>query len=442
VNETPAQALARTVQLIANDVFGCQLGEDPDLEKAIVEGLRSATIRLAADQANLESYTGQTALATLFGLLAMMGLGIDLDIPEVELLPPQPPLVGHELRSALLAYGNDLIPQARVGTSLGEPELTCVLGDTISTDHKALRLTGDAWRCHVAREESAALRRWQGRWPIGALEAAAAAAPEGLRAALPRIAALAGRPLPPDARFHLELHRGIDLDLSVPGLRAQPLILGDVDFVSGGAITTAALYVLARVPGLSGRLRVIEPERLDLGNLNRYGLARRSDCDMMKIDVLARISSGKLSVVGLADRFDQDAADRIGLLAPRVMVGVDDIPSRWTVQREAPDWVCVAGTTHFYGLVTTHRRGEPCAGCAHPRDDDFTGPIPTISFVSFWAGLMQARALLVEASSARDTAAALHVWPFGLYGPRAVHPTGLMPRPDCPVGCAASRTAA
>ena len=98
MNEAPARALARTVQLVADDVFGRRLGEDPELEGAVLEGLRATTVRLVADRANLESYAGQTALVSLFGLLAMMGLGIDLDIPEIKLLPPQPPLFGDELR--------------------------------------------------------------------------------------------------------------------------------------------------------------------------------------------------------------------------------------------------------------------------------------------------------------------------------------------------------
>ncbi len=218
--------------------------------------------------------------------------------------------------------------------------------------------------------------------------------------------------------------------------------LGDVDFVSGGAITTAALYCLARVPGLSGRLRVIEPDRLDLSNLNRYGLARRSDCRQFKVYILTRIETRRLAVTGVRERFDHESAERIGPLSHRVVVGVDDIPSRWAVQRAADSWVGVAGTSHLYSLMTTHRPGEPCAGCAHPRDDDLDGPIPTISFVSFWAGLIQARALLIEAAGGQPTGAALHIWPFGLYGSRGLQPGGVPPRADCPVRCTASRTAA
>jgi molybdopterin/thiamine biosynthesis adenylyltransferase len=442
VSTPAALALARTVQLLVDDVFGRRLGEDPVLEAAIVQGLQSTTVRLRADRANLGSPDGQTAFVALFGLLAMMGIGIDLDIPQVDILASQPPLQEGELGHALLAYGADLIPGARIGTDIGAADLTFVLGDTPTPDATALRLTGDAWRCQIRRANPSTSRRWRGSWPFGALAGAGAAAAEGLRAALPRISTIADLPLPPNPRFHLDLGRSINLDLSAPGLQAHHMQLGNVDFVSGGAITTAALYCLARVPRVSGQLRVIEPDRLDLSNLNRYPLARRSDCDRFKVDILTKIQTRRLTVLGVHERFDPESAARIGPLSQRVLVGVDDIPSRWAVQRAANGWVGVAATSHFYGLMTTHQPGHPCAGCAHPRDDDLDGPIPTISFVSFWAGLIQARALLIDTAGTPSAGAALHISPFGLYGPRGLQPGGVPPRADCPVDCAASRTAA
>jgi molybdopterin/thiamine biosynthesis adenylyltransferase len=218
-------------------------------------------------------------------------------------------------------------------------------------------------------------------------------------------------------------------------------MLGEIDVVGGGAITTSLLYCLARVPALAGALRIIEPDRVDISNLNRYPLMRRSDCGRNKVDVLSKIRTERLVVGGEATRFDAGSAEDIGPLSSRVLVGVDDIPSRWTVQRACDGWLCVAGTSHLYALVTTHPPGGPCAGCVHPRDNDLTGPIPTISFVSFWAGLMQARALLAEAADTRSSPA-IHIWPSGLYGRRGLHPTGVAGRTDCPVGCAASRRVA
>ena len=51
----------------------------------------------------------------------MMGIGISLDIPDVPLLAPQPPLRGTRLRTALLNYGGNLIRGNRCGIGLRKP---------------------------------------------------------------------------------------------------------------------------------------------------------------------------------------------------------------------------------------------------------------------------------------------------------------------------------
>jgi hypothetical protein len=432
------QALARTVQLIAEDIFCHGPGEDPGLEAAIVEGLQTTTVRLCVDQANLQSPAGQTALVTLFGLLAMMGIGIDLDIPEIAIAGQQPPLRGDELRAALLAYGGDLIPGARVGSGMAEPDLTFVFGDTPARYGAVFRITGGPWSCQLGRPDIVAPIPWRGSWPFGAVAGAAAAAAEGLRAALPRISAITGQRLPADSSYRLDPDRGVTLDLTVPDLPAQPFAIS-ADFISAGAITTAAAYCLARIPGAGGQLRMIDPDRFDLPNLNRYPLARRSDCGRFKTDILSDLSTEQLHIRGERDRFDGSSAGSIGPLHERVLVGVDDIPSRWAVQRAADGWIAVAGTSHFFALVSSHSPGNPCGGCAHPRDEDLAGPIPTISFVSFWAGLIQARALLVEAAGIHPYRAATYISPLGLYGPRGLQAVGVAARADCPVGCPASK---
>jgi hypothetical protein len=98
-------ALTRTALLLESDAFG------PNAEhEAIIDGLRATTVRIIADRRNVDSFAGQTALVTLYGQLAMMGLQIDLDVPETPLLAEQPPLRGNHLVSGLVDYADDLMP--------------------------------------------------------------------------------------------------------------------------------------------------------------------------------------------------------------------------------------------------------------------------------------------------------------------------------------------
>lgn len=429
------EALSRTARLINLDVFGGEVDE-----AAIVEGLQATTVRLVADETNLASAAGQTAAVALFGLIAMMGIGVDLDLPDVELVSGQPPLRGDRLRASMLDLGMDLIPGVRMGVGIARPDLVIVLGDTPWRGRPALRISGDAWSCRLDEASSFPGGRWKGDWPIGPLAGAGAAAAEAFRAALPKIAAAVGMHIPRQPWWHLDFERRVDLDLAIPGYGSPRADVGRVDFVSAGAITMAAMYTLVRIPDIRGRLRVVEPESIELSNLNRYALARRSDCGRGKAELLAALTTPGLEVVAVPRRFEGGPIGREGSLAPRVMVGVDHIPSRWAVQSAAEGWVCVGATSHEFAMVSTHRPDQPCAGCAHPGDEPADGPIPTISFVSFWAGLMQARALLAEANGTPQTGA-LYVWPFGLFGPRALQSVPVAIRPNCPVRCQASKQA-
>jgi len=432
---TAADCLARTSLLIRHDIFRAAADD------AIVAGLQATRVRVVADAANVSSRNAQTLITTLVGQIAMMGIQVDLAFPDVGLIGPQAPLRGTHLRQALADYLSDLIPTSPSATvTTSAPDLTILVGSTPSPRDLGLRLTGDSWRCRIDRSDREAVEPWAGDLPFGALAGGAAGAAEAFRAALPRISINVGLPIPPAPTWHLSLDRPGEIDLSVDARTGlKPPTLGLIDLISGGAITTAAIYCLLRVPAISGDLRIFEPQRLDATNLNRYPLARRSDIGTAKGAICARCATRDLQIGFEPERFDGALAS----LRPTadVVVGVDEIPARWSAQRATRTWLTVGATSHFFAMVSTHEAGQPCAGCAHPRDDNAPGEIPTISFVSFFAGLLQARALVLHKMGVSLPRQATYCYPLGLYG-RSILPVGVAPSVDCPVGCSASRLVA
>jgi len=171
--------------------------------------------------------------------------------------------------------------------------------------------------------------------------------------------------------------------------------------VSGGAIIQAALYALSRIPDARGDIRVIEPEVADLTNLNRYSLLRRSRTASLKAVDLAEMGLAGFRVEPITERYDAAFRERLGPPAPAVLVGVDDIPSRWEVQAARPLWLGVGATTHYSAMSSYHVAGLGCARCLHPTDEPGGGPIPTVSFVSHWAGLWLASLFARERIGAR-----------------------------------------
>lgn len=281
--------------------------------------------------------------------------------------------------------------------------------------------------------------RWAGNTPYGAIGAAAAGAAEVMRAAIPGLADLLNQSMPTDITW--KPRPFIPVHLAVPG--AVPSTgLGCIDAVSAGAITHAALYTLLRIPGFDAELRTIDRDELGRSNTNRYALARAADLGRAKVAQLADFATDAIRITGARIRLDEDTLTVIGELAPRVVVGVDDIPTRWFVQRQRPGWLGVGGTSHGFVVVSDHLPGHPCAGCVHPIDDDNPlEEIPTIGFVSLWAGLLLAATLLEPDAATRSGTRRIEAHPMGLYGPDALRQLPQAANSRCPV-CTHSGVAA
>jgi hypothetical protein len=239
---------------------------------------------------------------------------------------------------------------------------------------------------------------WCGDLPVGALKAAAAAAVEPFKVAISNLISALGLELgTPEL---VEETRAVRFAAAAELSPTAVLDLGRVDLISGGAITMACLHTMFRVPGLRADIRVIEPELLDISNLNRYALARREFLNDPKGLVMQRWQTSEIRVTWERQPFDERTLSLLAPLADWTLVGCDDIPTRWLVQSLRPSWLGVGSTANFHTLTSEHRPGEPCARCLHSRDDQLRGVIPTVSFVSYWAGFLLAERLLRAAFGA------------------------------------------
>jgi hypothetical protein len=96
---------------------------------------------------------------------------------------------------------------------------------------------------------------------------------------------------------------------------------------------------------------------------------------------------GQIDIHPVRARYDSNLAVGYAPPAPFVLVGVDDIPTRWVVQETWPKWLGIGATTHYSAMASFHAHGLACAHCLHPYDEPGNAPLPTAAFVSHWAGL-------------------------------------------------------
>jgi len=405
----------------------------------ILRAFQSMHVLCVSDARNLSSHGGQTALATVVSLLSRMGMQIGLAIPDVPRILAQPPFPESPIRQSLIATSGKLVVGATVSDALEfVPDVVFLIGDSKfgNGDVPSWRLSGDEWRGTLAAGSTSSARPWTVQWPMGAMISSALAANEAFKVALRRLL-LRNKS---DQAF-LEpcscCSWGFD-PIPIPG-RGR-LHLGEVDVISAGAICQAALYALSRVPEVEMSGHIYDDDPTSASNLNRNMLSLAADVGEYKVKVASNRCAPNLRLDPVARRFECSRGQT--KLAQRVLVGVDHIPSRWAAQRCAPSWLVVSGTSHFSVSSSSHGPGEPCSGCLHPLDEpDQMDVIPTVSFVSFWAGLLMAVRLIRASLGIPYSRDRQHLWltPLRMDQPNAAMWLRVHPRPDCPVKCLASR---
>jgi hypothetical protein len=430
-----AEGLSRTL-LLMRDEFG------PDIDDSVLlDALTSTRVALIADAANIASYAAQTAFVTTAMLMARSGHQVFLMAPDVEMTGPQPRLEPGTIIDQLTSVGKDMLPgiEFTVGKPEDEVDLAIGLGDS-RLDVRArrrIRLNAERWVGYVAREDEP--RRWQTiLWPFGALAAAGLGAGEAFKAAMHKLLPYALSAENTSARFVFADEAKFELAPSdTPFCRD----LGEIDFVSGGAITNSILYCLAHIPGATAKGRIIEHDAAHVSNLNRYMLLLRSKGNVSKAPDLVQILGEGLHFRPLPERYDAELHKRIVPLAPTVVVGVDHIPTRWAVQEAKPDWLLIGATGHWSAMVSFHSEGLACARCLHDRDDPGNGPIPTTACVSFWAGLLSAAYLARHVAGQTISINEQQQVYLSPFRPDTVFFSGVSLRNDCPICHPASKAA-
>ncbi len=407
-------------------------------DKQLIAALTKTTVAVVADTKNIASHSAQSAFVTLALLLARSGHRVYLDAPSTLLVGPQPPLANGEMLEQLLIIGRDLLPGIAIELGVPKrPDLTIIFGDTpgVNDPDRAFRIRGMAWEARLTRVEKG--REWPDEdWPMGGMIAAALAAAEVFKFSMRRLSRWARNSQSFAEQYAPTAQVMINLS---PFTRAKVSELNGVDFISGGAITNCALYALLRLPNLNGSARIIEDDTTALSNLNRGMLFVRSRLEIPKAVELSRYATDCFSIRPVIARYDSETIPKIGTLANAVLVGVDDIPTRWAVQRAWPKWLGIGATTHFSAMASYHTPDLACAGCLHPVDDLTRGPIPTVAFVSFWAGLSLASLYLRHLANDRGLAQDQEFY-FSPLRPENFWHTPIQRRPDCPVSCSKAIT--
>jgi len=148
--------------------------------------------------------------------------------------------------------------------------------------------------------------------------------------------------------------------------------LGEVAMMGIGAVGNPAIWAWAKHPGLGGKLHLIDPDNIELSNLQRYCLPFYKDIGMGKVNLSEReLMNSNITCNPWPCSLEDFAKNYDGIAnLPSICVSVDNIEGRRAAQALLPR-LLVNGWTSDNGLGTSWHRflgHSACLGCLyHPK---------------------------------------------------------------------------
>lgn len=179
-----------------------------------------------------------------------------------------------------------------------------------------------------------------------------------------------------------------------PSIDISGVNLGSVHLAGAGAIGEAAVLALAE-SGTTGTLTIVDPEKIDLSNLQRYVLATVEDVGTVKVDLAVRtLRTRSWDAIGVESAWGQD--DRSWPGQQVVLVALDTARDRLGVAAGVHARVYNAYTQPADIGWSRHERfgDEPCLACLYypqhvqPSEDEVVASAlrqPRLRVLSYFA---------------------------------------------------------
>jgi hypothetical protein len=315
----------------------------------------------------LQGFDEDAIRERLEGLTVGLALGQDATTPEGHVLAemsvrllarlyPRLAISGGEGELAELALA--INPQIELTEQ--DAEITLAIGDA-RADGPTIFAGCDGWDAQVSGSSPRAIGQTTN--PFGASAAACLAAANLFRFVfLERGEDTLDSDLT-FSTFDLQSRASID----PPAIDAVRLGDGNV-LVGVGAVGNAAVFALSRLEHAFGTLALVDPETIELSNLQRYVLTQRSDDQRPKVELAAAEFAKHQSGLKIVEHALDWAsyANRYGYNWERVLVALDSARARRAVQASLPRWIANAWTQPGDLGVSVHPwNAGACLSCLY-----------------------------------------------------------------------------
>lgn len=169
-----------------------------------------------------------------------------------------------------------------------------------------------------------------------------------------------------DKEFSLSL---INLELeSAENISDELIDLEDFTLVGFGAIGNGVIWALSRTPFVKGRLTIVEPEEVDITNLQRYVLAEEQHIGRPKIQIAQEhLINSDLELTPVKDNWVGYLNSKNTWLERSVLVAIDNVNDRIAIQSSLPKEIINSYTENNLVGIARHKAfgEEACLVCTY-----------------------------------------------------------------------------
>ena len=227
-----------------------------------------------------------------------------------------------------------------------------------------LYVGSEGWIAHLSRNKPQSCG--QSEIPFGAAAAACIASANVFRFIF--------RDALPEADLDGEIDFSLwDYDATRSEPPYGPFSVGEVHLAGAGAIGNGLLWTLARLPNVSGKIHVIDPEQIDLGNLQRYVLTTHDSPTQLKTQLAEKtFANASLKIESHSVKWGTYLAMRGDYEIDTVAVALDSGRARIEVQGSLPRRIFNAWTQRENLGVSRHLDflNKPCLACLYLPDGE------------------------------------------------------------------------
>ncbi len=329
-------------------------GFDPTAFKGLLE---QNTVGVAFDELGSSSFEGRATLDLIVRLLARLYPNIVL-APLDEIAKKQSPEYER--------LASDINPNISISKNMKDASCWLVLGATRlkikdAEETPIIYIGSDNWLAKLSTAAPVSSGRSEN--PFGAGTAACLGAANIFRWIFS--AQLPGSKLDTEINFSV-----LDLNPKAPkpkNLALKEVDLGEFHLVGAGAVGNGFLWGLSGFK-CKGTLHLIDAERLESSNLQRYAMTLASDEGKFKVDLAKTwLSGSKLSAIPHIATWENYVATRNNWQIDCVAVAVDNAATRINVQAALPK--CIFNSWTQFGEIGISRHSfiddAACLACLY-----------------------------------------------------------------------------